>query len=334
MGVDFFRMTPSIPPYDQCPLLYYNLLDLLKQYNANAIRLHCGAEGILNNQTLKSWFAEAIGQCKQKGILGILSSHEVISQYWQTRWSYKAQVILNENGAGDDWIQKFTQVIADLQPQAIEIMNEPPDADLSGNPNLTFEAWRNFCIKAINAYRAEKPDVIIFVDGCPFWDLNAWAEAPLPFNNIYYAFHHHYGATGLTQPPPETWPEFKWINAYFTGNLTQARIFLEDYILNNEGVRALSEKGLPMVFIESGTSMEQPNWDAWLRDMYSIMAKYNAGFLLFSLAANPPDTNGILEDNWKTLNPMGLIWKENMPTPAVFPFELILLASLGLLATG
>jgi len=321
-------MSPSIPPYDQCPLLYYNLLDLLKQYNGNAIRMQCGAEGILNDPTLKSWFAEAIIQCKEKGITGILSSHDVIAEYWTDRWSYKAQVILNEDGAGDDWIQKWSQVIADLQPQAIEIMNEPPDANLSGTPNLTFEAWRNFCIKAINAYRAVKPDITILVDGCPFWEPGTWASNPLPFSNIYYVFHLHYGVNGLQPPPPEDWLAYKWINAYYTGNLTQAKIFLEDYLLNSEGMAALLDKGLPIVFGECGTSMAQPNWDAWLTDMYAIVAKYNVGWLQFSFGANPPDVNGILESDWNTLNPMGFLWQQIMPTPTP------ILATFGMAGLG
>lgn len=313
MGADFYRMTPNTAPYDQCPLLYYNLLDLLKEHNANAIRLHCGAEGILNDSRLKGWFVEAIEQCKQKGITGILSSHDVIAEYWQNRWSYKAKVILNEDGAGDDWIQKFSQVISELQPQGIELMNEPPDANLAGNSNLTFEAYRNWCIKAVTAYRMVKPDLTIFVDGCPFWNLNAWADNPLPFNNIYYAFHLHYGVLGLQSPPPEHWAGYKWENAYYTGDLAQAKSFLEDYLLHDQGMKALSDKGLRMQFIESGTSMEQPHWDAWLQDMYTITGKYDAGFLQFSLGANPPDVNGILEGDWETLNLMGFVWKENMP---------------------
>lgn len=324
MGVDFYRFIPNIPPWGECPLLYYNLMDLLKQHNANAIRIHASKEPILfglpeyglPTETIQSWCKTAITQGEQKGIKVILSGHPSNNE----DWANKASIILNENGLGDEWISEWTEIIKILQPQGIEIMNEPPDAGLSGNPNLTFVAYRQFCIEAINAYRAVKPNLIIFVDGCPFWNPGMWASDPLPFSNVYYTFHLHYGVLGLQEAP--TGLE-DWWNAYLTGDLAQAKIFLEDYLLNGQGMKALLDKGLPIQFIESGTSLEQPNWDAWLRDMYVITAKYNAGFQQFSLGANPPDINGILEADWETLNPMGLIWAENMPKPSLFGWILV-----------
>jgi len=330
MGVDYHRTYPHIEPWDQSPLIYHNIIQKLKNWNANAIRIHFGARQYLEGGLYRDAIKTAQAQARSLGVKLIISGHSDQLNYWVDDWAHKASVILNEGGLGDQWINDYVQVIQDLQPDGIEIMNEPPDAELSGNPNLTFEAWRNFCIRAATAYRNVKPDLLLFIDGCPFWDLNAWATAPLPFSNVYYAFHEHYGAGGYEPSPPPDWDNFAWWNAYWTGDLAQAKILLEDRFLRG-GLRALSDKGMRVQFTESGTSMEQPNWDAWLRDMYAIAAKYNANFLQHSMGGNPPDLSGILNDDWTTLNAMGLIWAENMlqaPPPPTY-HTLIVTATTG-----
>jgi len=341
-GVDFYRLVPAVAPYDQSPLFYYNLLDFIQNTGkVNSIRIHVGANvqwGYFDPEypMTKVWLQQACSEARAKGIKTLLScfSNEGASD----DAAHMADVILNVDGQGDRWIANFAQIVSECQPDAVDVMNEPPSRGDSGNPNLTFQAYRDFVVKCCTAFRAAKPDVSLYVEGLPSWKLGidtdgtgSWATKPLTeFNDVTYEVHLYYDVGTINTP---------FAQAYQAGNLTQAKTLLYDAILNDIGLQSLMSKGLPITWGEVGVESIYPHWDAFLKDMYSFAKQYNQGFIQHSLAPTPPEPRGILTSDWKQLNDVGLLWKQEAPTPTptppIIPTWVVPVALLGtLLGTG
>lgn len=317
LGANVYRVIPSIPPYGISPLLGYDLIGKMRKFGANTVKIYMTAHsyiddayGIVKNAMLKAR-VQAAGQ----GITFLMTGHGDITAPSETQ-SYvnKAAAIMNDGGAGDQWISDYVKIILELQPDGIEIMNEPPDASLGQHPQLTYAAYKTFIQKAATAYRAAKPNIILLVDSCPFWDLHSLASDPMNLINVLYCMHLHY----LNPPPPATDPAYAFLNGYFTGgNLEAAKAEMETFIGTNEGLDACKAQGLPLLFSESGTRMDLPHWDSWLQNMFDIAKNnYGAGFLQHSFGANPPDFDAVLNSDWTTLNAMGMVWDANMQAPS------------------
>jgi hypothetical protein len=309
-GVCFGRMLPTtgIPVSHGCPLLVYNVMDTLKTYKGNIILISANSGDMLNGawgytaQEIMGYYQQAAAQGKARGIQVWLAGYGWTAQSSATRQDM-SNVILNVGGAGDKWIADWSAVIRAVQPDGFDLINEP--APVSGAATPTFTDWRNFVIRAITAFKAVKPDLKFLVESYPYWDLSPWATAPLPWNDVYYGCHwEYYGG-----PPSTGDPQFAWWNAYYTGNLAYAKSQMEQWTLQNEGVQACFKAGLPILFDGSCTEMSKPNWDAWQKDVYDLSFKYGVGYLQFTMQGNPPDTHGILNSDWTTLNAMGQVWQ-------------------------
>lgn len=313
IGVDFFRIVPDAAPYDQSPLQYYNLLDLIKNTGKiNTIRIHVSVDGQWSYfdtayPNAKIWTQQAFQEARAKGIKTILAAFAPANSA-----TYMADVILNVNGKGDEWITRFSQAIQECQPDAIEIMNEPPGK--WENPNLTFQAYRDFVVRASTAYRAVKPDISLQVMGSPYYNLNdidgtgSWATKPLTeFSDVTYDVHLYYDRDSISVGAPFT-------AAYQSGNLAQAKTLLYNYILNTVGLQSLLSKGLPVIFGEFGVEPSYPNWEAFLLDMYSFIDQYDMGSIQHALSAEPHQY-ALLTSDWAHLSEMGLFWKQYAPTP-------------------
>jgi len=318
-GVDFYRLVPESPPYDQSPLFYYHLLDLIKSFNkVNCIRIHTYANvpwGYFdsNYPYTKTWLQQACGEARAKDIKTLLSCFA--NEFAETDGAGKASIILNINGAGDRWVANYAQIIRECQPDAVEIMNEPPSKGDSGNPNLTFQAYRDFVVKCCTAFRAAKPDVSLFVMDCPYWDMKdsdgtgSWATKPLTeFSDVTYSVHLYYDTSTLAY--------FQWAKEYQAGNLTDAKVLLYNYILNDLGLKPLIDMGMQICWTELGAEVgaSLPNWDAYLKDIYAFVTQYNQGLVQFALSPNPPEPYGILTADWTQLNALGLVWKAAAPS--------------------
>ena len=227
-------------------------------------------------------------------------------------WSQlKANIIMNANGLGDEWIDGWGEIIRELQPYAIDVMNEPMWVyDTTYEAIMTqeqfFEAYRNFCIRTIRAWRAIKPDLICIVGGCPFWDLKPLAANPIPEPNLIYALHYYYSYDG-TQPPEYS----KTGKAYWEGRLDEAKTLLESELLN-QGVKACEDARLQLLMEETGTCPEAPNAFVFMQDMYDFCKAHNIGVTHHALVPYPKLTAGLLNEDWVTLNDLGELWYQNM----------------------
>jgi hypothetical protein len=317
-GVDFWRSWGSDPE-----LTKYDIIGLLAGYGANVIRIHLYAQRYLdslagNGDQHAAAVRAACARGKQLGVKVILSSHALTyDNSFQTQGNIIASPALQ-----DQWITAFSQVIRDCNPDGIEIMNEPPDASLSGVAGSTFAAFRAFCVRAIEAYKAINPDLIFFIDGCPFYKPGVWATNPLPYDNLSYVVHYHY----MGVDPPASWVEdYAVIHPYVIGDLATAKAALENFILNVEGVQSLINLGLSVTFTECGAVLTAPNAIAEITDLHNIALKIGAGFMQHAFHAyTTSDSMGMLNSDWKTLNALGQAWREINPLPPPLPVKYVL----------
>ena len=337
LGANVYRVVPNQPingQWNLSPLTYYDLVGKMRGFGGNCIKIYSRAAMWLTPGLAHDALSQARQRAKEVGITFAMTGHgdRIYPATEKDGYINKAAVILNENGLGDQWINDYVTVIRELQPDALEIMNEPPDATLGNHPALTFAAYRTFITRAIEAYRAAKPDLTLCIDGCPFWTQFDFAKNPLPYQNLLYCFHLHYMGTA---PLSTSDPVSQWFNNYWNGNLATAKVNLEAFMNTYEGLSALKTAGLSILFTESGTWMTMPHWDAWLQDMFDLAKKYNSGFLEHSFGANPPDIDSILNADWATLNNVGLIWQKNIQQAAGLSLpQLLGLAALFLLMRG
>ena len=198
-----------------------------------------------------------------------------------------ANIITNYQAQGDNWISQFSTIIGDLQPDAIEVMNEP-DATPSG---INFTQYRDFIVKASTAFRAVKPNMPLYVEGMPYWDLKdrgygTWASDPMSnagFSDVWYCPHVYYDSVTANR--------YNWSLAYQAGNLAQAKTYLYDYIENpvtNLGLKAYEDAGLPICWTETGINQPYANWQAFLTDLYAYIVAHNQGVMAFGLIYNDP----------------------------------------------
>lgn len=304
-GVDFWRSWGLTEP----ALTKYAIIDKLADFGANAIRIHLYAQSYLTSDVNGDYYARAVREAcakgKQLGVKVILSSH----CYDSTDFSVLGNTIATP-ALQDQWINAFSQIIRDCNPDGIEIMNEPPDASLSGVAGCTFANYRSFTIKAIEAYKAINPNLLFFVGGLPFWKPGVWAANPLPYDNVSYAVHYHYD--GNYARIPSDWADYVPIYYYATGDLVAAKAALENFILNVEGVQSLVNLGLSVTFTECGAVLTAPNAVQEILDLQNLALSIDAGFLQSFFHASNVDAMGMLNSDWTTLNPLGQAWLEGI----------------------
>ncbi|MFB3888912.1 MAG: hypothetical protein ACE14S_05425 [Candidatus Bathyarchaeia archaeon] len=226
----------------------------------------------------------------------------------------KGDVIMNTSGKGDLWISCYGQVIRELQPDIIDVMNEPPHVSFTSYADTVtqeqfFQNYLNFVNKAVAAWTAIKPDIIFDVMGCPFWDLNPMMVKPINSSNVIYSLHYYYCLENIAPSSYDTAAN----RAYWAGtNLTQAKLLLENYLLNGAGIKSVLDKGYRVDMTEAGSCPEARNSFVFMQDMYDLCKKHGVGVLHFSLNPYPTASTGILNADWNTLNAMGQLWARNM----------------------
>jgi len=236
-------------------------------------------------------YAQISAWCHAKGMKLIISA-------FGTEWDppegwepMKQAAIDNVNGAGDTWINTYADIIRVINPDAICVMNEPPS-------DCPYAHYKDFCIKAITAWRAISPNITIVAHSIPFWDFRAVTSDPLPFNNIKYALHYYYD---YDNTDPRTWsyvdqPQID----YWDGNLAEAKVGLFDYLDRLIGVQGAIDAGLQIWVQEAGTNYLNPNYLQFYKDFidYTVARNLEMGMLhVYRIRSETP--NGILE----TVNP-------------------------------
>ena len=299
--------------------------DLLKNCGANAWREHIWYSSWRDDTpywkdpslTFRIQMRNFVRWANERGIKFIIDTagYDGTPPSWR---QFKADVIMNKDGMGDQWINGFGEIVRELQPYAIDVMNEPmwvygTTYEATMTQEEFFEAYRQFCIKAIRAWRQIKPDLVCIVGGCPFWDLKPLAANPIPEPNLIYAVHYYYAFDGVTQPPEYS----KAGRAYWEGRFDEAKALLESFLLYDEGIKACEDAGLQLLMEETGTFSGRGvvPYDSnfvFMQDMYDICKAHNIGVLHHSLNPFPRASTGLLNEDWTTLNDLGKLWHQNM----------------------
>jgi len=295
--------------------------DLVKESGANVISIAFHADWYEQNTEIwtvngearyyKDQILKAFTWARARGIkVKILATWALGYGYDTLTWAKKAEIVMSEE-LTNQWIAQWSRILRELHDLygdtlfAIENLDECPDAELSGNPNLTFDAWYEFSLKSIRAYRAIIPNLVVYQTGCPFWHISGFATKPIPEPNIIYELHLYYFG-GIDDA---------WKKAYYDGDLTNAKGLLEDYILSFLGMKAILDAGLKGNCYLGG-DIRYPNVDVYLQDHYDICKKYGISVIHFDLSPWIPSKGyypmGVLNEDCKTLNVMGEIWFRNM----------------------
>jgi hypothetical protein len=294
------------------------LVDLVKNSGGNAWREHMIITEWEDNPswwkdpsvTFRSRMRELMQWTSARGIKVIIAT--IGWDSWGGNQQQQADTIMNESGMADQWIAAWGEIIADLKPYAIDVMNEPmwvygTTYEATTTQEQFFEVYRSFVTKAIRAWRTIKPDLVCVVHSCPFWDLKPIAANPIPEPNIVYPIHYYYAYDGTLGPTP-----IASAFAYWDGRLAEAKILLEEYMLNDAGLKAAQDAGLQVLMEEVGTCLAAPNAFVFMQDMYDLCKAHNIGVTHHTLNPYPKCAAGLLNEDWLTLNDLGEIWYRNM----------------------
>jgi hypothetical protein len=308
------------------------LAALIKSSGGQVLRYQMYSNWWVNN--IQSWmYPGTYYRAKMMQIRQLFSDYGI--KFWLDAVGYypnpsegwenmHARAIFNTNGAGDTWIATWSQIISALQPEIVGIMNEPGRiSDASEYPGVTqaqyYTAYRQFVIRAINAYKAIKPDLIIAACSLPFYDFTAVVANPIPGVD-FYEFHDYYALDNKYPPAYELGQR-----AYWDGNLAQAKTLqYERWLYSDVHLQAMFNAGLPVVMSESGANNLNPNYLIFMQDWYDFAKTYNVGILQCQFRAWDPlkgyyesgiletDNPGSAKDTWTRLNALGQLWARNM----------------------
>lgn len=291
---------------------------LIRDSGGNAIRMLVYISQI-TDPTIYQRLKDIVGWAKANELTVILT----FNGYWDMTpgehgspvvmtCQHKAEAIYNVGGFGDYWISTYTAAIRDLQPDWVEVMNEPPDkyyTTYQGSKTYQqfYEDYRSFIIKSIDAFAAVKPDLKFMVESAPCPDNSYLFVSPRvdelrPAATIMYEAHLYYAY--------ESSPHKNFELSYWSGNLATAKIQLYDYLLTGPlHVQTALNLGLDIYIGEAGVNMDSPNWNVYMDDMFEFCETYNLGLMWHQWRYEVIDPSmGMLNNDWKTLNGVGQHW--------------------------
>jgi hypothetical protein len=233
-----------------------------------------------------------------------MDDHTLTDSDWT---QFQIQVINNYNGLGDRWISEYANVVQAIQPDLMTVFSEAPGDLASGLASASFmQTYISFCTKATDAWRAIKPDLIVAVQSLPFWDLKPLINAGgIPRSNVLYALHYYYSYNG--KYPPSWHPEMQ---AYWNGNLNEAKTLLYNHFLTNEGIQDALSHGFKVWFEALGCNIANPNAAVFAKDATDFCKQYDIDYI--TSGSHPYNGWSWMFNSDGTLNDVGKVMLENM----------------------
>ena len=321
IGFNYMRTSTHWNSY----MAYKEHFDLTEGSGSNMVRLGINVWAWKNNPLVdgsisyRDHLAEVIGWIHDLDCVVILCplKGDEISEDW-TR-ARKIEYILTPS-LQVDWINTLSDAISTLNIEGFDLFNEPPPAKFSPislSDIEYFNLYRDFMVDCVQAYRTIDPDLMIFIESAPFWDLSFLANNPLDEENVYYVFHAY----------PDSVYNFPrgqlLIDAWETDPEEAKRIWKE-YILTTgyyatlgcigKGVQAIIDAGLTPYNMEMGCTLDDPHWQEWMVAHYDIMDELGIGYSHHQLKPNPnlPNRFGMQNPEGTAFNEIGILWYENM----------------------
>ena len=253
-------------------------------------KLNPDLKGLTSLQVLDRIVAE----CHQLGLKVILDRHRinpyVVPPLWyDSSWSTDQWI--------DDWIRLAERYRGNDTVIGMDLENEPYGATWgTGNPQTD---WRIAATRAGDAVLDANPYLLVFVQGVgndpsgkTYWyggELSAVRQYPMTLNRsgrLVYS-PHEYG--------PSVYPQSWFFAPGFPSNLPG---------IWNLHWGFIAEEGLaPVVIGETGSP--DAGYDVggtWQRVFLSYLEEHRIGFVIWAVNPDEPDTGGLFEADWRTIN--------------------------------
>lgn len=234
-----------------------------------------------------------VDECHRVGLKVILDHHRIspwdVPSLWYDR-SY------SEDRWIADWVRLAQRYRGDDAVIGFDLQNEPYGATWgTGDPATD---WRRAATRAAKAILAVNPRLLIFVQGIgryhgvTYWyggELQDVATAPiqLPVAGRLVYSPHEYG--------PSVYPQPWFFTPDYPSNLPDVWIRHWGFIVTR-GIApvVVGELGAPDTGYDVGGT--------WQRTFLSFLDQHQIGFISWALNPSSPDTGGIFDDSWETVN--------------------------------
>jgi hypothetical protein len=293
--------------YDRAsnPVNIRALVNLVANSGAN-----CWREAMYVDSSVSGYYINLKAYCDQAGLKFIIQT--VSASVGAMTYQEETNIIQNVNGAQVNWINAWGNIIRQLHPYAIMVMNEPTNNGAFSKASSTqFNYYRQFCNNSINAWRSIQPDIIVIVQNDPFNDLfdstsYGFAANPLPFSDVIYSRHIYYSYDG-TYPPSYLPEQQTYWNAKTATDFSQAKQRLTAFI-TAETCQTLVNKGQKVMFDEWGSNVNSPNAQNFTRDFMNICEQKSIGQIYYDIVPSSYESTGLLNEDYLTFNSMGQVW--------------------------
>ena len=247
--------------------------------------------------------------CAARGLRVILDRHRPTaagqSELWYTDQVPEARWI-------DDWVMLAHRYRHQPAVVGADLHNEPHGAATWGDGNQATD-WRLAAERAGNAVLAANPDWLILVEGVAryagdyYWwggNLTGAKDFPVrlsaPEKLVYSA--HDYGPEVYSQP---------WFGAPgFPDNLPD--------VWRRHWAYLQADSIAPVLLGEfGGRSVGQDPEGRWQRALVAFLKSSRIGWTYWAWNPDSGDTGGVLEDDWKTVDPakLALLATDQQPLP-------------------
>ncbi|MCW3997061.1 MAG: glycoside hydrolase family 5 protein [Candidatus Bathyarchaeota archaeon] len=291
-------------------------IDILKQSGATAVRIMLDKSAWDSKDTnnvlsipYPDYIKKVVEWCNPEIRVLLDLTRDTSNPSWTSDAGFPAKLeIITTSSLRNKWINWGKEVISYCNPDAIGLMNEPG----GGGQKTTFDYYYdNFVIPSINAYRAIDPNISIFVMSMPFIDLSGFAQRPINDPNVFYEWHLYYDSDVQLEDTSTRY--YNTVYAYVDGNLAEAKDYLYQYFdWKFSGIPSnkinIGECGVASM---SGDVPTDPNWDAFMKDLYSYTKEHGLnGMFQYGFTKR---YYRMLYTTYQTLNPYGDFWAQNVP---------------------
>lgn len=309
-GVNWFGLeTGSFAPHGLWSRGYREMMDQMKSLGYNAIRLPFSNEAIasgtrpngidyaknpdLANLTSLEVMDKVVDYAGKIGMKIILDRHRPDSNGQSSLWYTGAYP---ESKWIEDWKMLATRYNSNATVVGVDLHNEPHDNACWGCGDQATD-WKAAAQRAGNAVLSVNPNLLIIIEGIQqyngdyyWWGGNLQGVKAHPVslaigNRVVYSTHDYPNSVA-----PQSW----FADGAFPGNLQGVWDKNWGYI-QKEGIA-------PVLIGEFGTKLESEQDKTWFNALVSYIGQNNLSWTFWSWNPNSGDTNGLLQEDWSTVN--------------------------------
>lgn len=307
------------------PIFGKQQIDLLKSVGGNCLIIGLDRLSWLRNPEKADYAVQLANRCRpEMKVVAWLSQDSGNWKAWGDPEYLTGQQVMSDPALCSKWIEWGKDVIEKMNPDAIHVMDEPSGVD--------FETYYNNLAKpSYDAYTNLKPDMLVYVTGCPWYRITQWETKPIE-RNMMIQFHKYYDPS---QPWGAVEYEYLYRDAKTAEDLQIAKENM--YAFLDSQIGRLPRRRISFGMGTLGTI--EPNWQHCMKDKYD-WCKSRGLPELWQFALGPGSEtkpNYTMLDwnrNYEALNEVGLLWAENVPTPTPPIIEIGAPVTVGLILTA